>query len=420
MSGFNFERRSDHCLLKFTPQLAEMTWADVESATEKVTQLVHDDPSHTVLVDLSALQSMPAGLVTSLVRTWKGMDERSRRLAVVSSNDTVRNELEQTGLTSLWTLASDHEQAYSSLGVVPPQPETADSEAAAETVPGDSSTENTPSTNAYDIKEHRSFCAISLNPVLMAISWEEMEQATSDVIKRFTDSGRRSVLVDVSRLEIINSGLVAALVRIWKATKELKGDFTLVSPNEMVSGVLKSAGLWKMWNVVTDRDEAVFGIGASTTSFTGATHVSKPPATIAAAVCAVVAVIAIGVMLFSSNPAMAANAQLLGLLFAAGAVTTGFIGVMRDTGVRRVIAGLSLLVAVGIVSSAAFPGSPIGFERLQQVADDARNESVQDDEILQPQQLPLTETKSTQATVTPSTNTIDESQDTTEPVDEEI
>ena len=93
---------------------------------------------------------------------------------------------------------------------------------------------------------------------------------------------------------------------------------------------------------------------------------SSTPASV---ICVLVAVGAMGVMLFGNDPALESNAQLFGLLFAAGAVTTGAIGTIKDSGGRRILALLSLLVAGGIVSSVMFPDSPIGFERLQKVAD---------------------------------------------------
>ena len=45
--------------------------------------------------------------------------------------------------------------------------------------------------------------------------------------------------------------------------KERNGQFSIVSPNEQVTDVLKTAGLWKLWSVVEDREEAVYELGVS-------------------------------------------------------------------------------------------------------------------------------------------------------------
>ena len=68
----------------------------------------------------------------------------------------------------------------------------------------------------------------------------------------------------LSDLDYINSGLVASLVRIWKATRAKNGQFSVVSPNSMVVDVLKSAGIWKMWRVVASAEDAVHELGVST------------------------------------------------------------------------------------------------------------------------------------------------------------
>jgi anti-anti-sigma regulatory factor len=118
MNGVTFEKHSGYCTLRFTADLSEMPWQDVEEATRRVAQLVHDSPADSVLVDLSSLQTMPRGVVASLVQTWKGMDEKRRQFVVVSPQQLVTEELAQTGLASQWTLTSSLEHAYTALGVV--------------------------------------------------------------------------------------------------------------------------------------------------------------------------------------------------------------------------------------------------------------------------------------------------------------
>ena len=350
MSGYTFEKHSHYCVLQFTPELLDMAWSDVEESTKRVTELVHDSGTKSVLVDLSTLENMPSGVVASLVRTWKGMDEKSRKFVVVSAHDNVTRDLEQTGLTSLWTITPSVEQAYKVLGVS--SGSTADDE-----------DEGAVAANAADdmeplvFTEQRLFCSVRMNPILMSLEWADVEAATTDVLQKIRQSEHNSVLVDISPMEMINSGLVALLVRIWKETQESKGQFSLVSPNEMVTGVLKSAGLWKLWSVVDDRDEGVYDLGVSK----GA-QVEERERRILVTVavpCAILAVLALIPMFFERASALGVNAQQAPVLFAAAAVATGAISVLKDRGVRRQLSAVSVIVGLGVLGTLWFRGNPV-------------------------------------------------------------
>ena len=76
MSGYTFEKHTHYTTIRFTSELAEMPWDDVDESTRKVTDLVLDSGMHSVLVDLSELETLPSGVVASLVKTWKRMNER--------------------------------------------------------------------------------------------------------------------------------------------------------------------------------------------------------------------------------------------------------------------------------------------------------------------------------------------------------
>ena len=130
MSGFEFEKHSQYCTLRFTPAIAQMPWAEVEAATRQVNQSIHDAATKRVLVDLSQLQKIPAGLVASLVRTWKERDQGQRTFVVVTSHSGVREELDQAGLSSLWKIVPTMADAYTELGVVADTDLTADRTAA--------------------------------------------------------------------------------------------------------------------------------------------------------------------------------------------------------------------------------------------------------------------------------------------------
>ena len=144
------------------------------------------------------------------------------------------------------------------------------------------------------------------------MQWADVEAATTDVIEKIEKSKHNSVLVDISEMEMINSGLVALLVRIWKTTQESHGQFSLVSPNEMVTGVLKSAGLWKLWSVVDDRDEGVYDLGVSKGA--QVEQRERRILVMVAVPCAIMAVMALIPMLMNRVDVVGVNFQQLSLI----------------------------------------------------------------------------------------------------------
>ncbi|MEO2018313.1 MAG: STAS domain-containing protein, partial [Fuerstiella sp.] len=321
-------------------------------ATKRVTQLVHDAPANSVLVDLSPLQTMPSGVVASLVRTWKGMDEKRRRFVVVSPQQVVTDELQQTGLTSLWTLATTLELGYSELGVVGDTDQT----------PPPSGQPAVTSSKLFIFEEQRGFCSVQFNPILMTLTWGDVESATSKIIQQLEQSRRKSLLVDLGAMDMINSGLIASLVRMWKMMQEKKGQFSLVSPNEVVTDVLKSAGLWKLWSVVDDREEAAYDLGVSR----GAQSEQRERRILVmvAVSFATMAAFSMIPMFMKRQGDIGVNSQLAALLLASVALVTGVISVIKDRGIPRILSGIAVLVALGILSSLWFEGNPIKFAQL--------------------------------------------------------
>ncbi|MCP4786942.1 MAG: STAS domain-containing protein [Fuerstiella sp.] len=351
MNGVTFEEHSGYCTLRFAPELSEMQWKDVEEATKRATQLVHDAPANSVLVDLSTLQTMPSGVVASLVQTWKGMDEKHRRFVVVSPQQVVTDELEQTGLTSLWTLVSTLEHGYSELGVA------GDTDGESNQAPPSSVQPAATSSKPYIFEEQRGFCSVQFNPILMTLTWADVESATSQVIQQLEQSRRKSLLVDLGGMAMINSGLIASLVRMWKTMQEKKGQFSLVSPNEVVTDVLKSAGLWKLWSVVDDREEAAYDLGVSR----GAQSEQRERRILVmvAVSFATMAAFSMIPMFMKREGDIGVNSQLAALLLAAAALVTGIISVIKDSGFRRILSGFAVIASLAILSSLWFEGNPI-------------------------------------------------------------
>jgi anti-anti-sigma factor len=356
MNGVTFEKHSGYCTLRFTPELSEMPWKDVEQATKRVTQLVHDAPANSVLVDLSTLQTMPSGVVASLVQTWKGMDEKRRRFVVVSPQQLVTDELAQTGLTSLWTLTTSLEQGHSELGVV------GETRAELSQTPPPSAKAVVKSDEPFLFDEQRGFCSVQFDPILMTLSWADVESGTTQIIQRLEQSNKKSLLVDLSAMDMINSGLIASLVRMWKTMQQKKGQFSLVSPNEIITDVLKSAGLWKLWSVVDDREEAAYDLGVSR----GAQSEQRERRILLMVTVSFSVMSALSMMaskstipiLMKEADDVGVNFQLAALMLAAAALMTGIISVIKARGFPLFLSAMAVIVALGVLSS-LFDGNPM-------------------------------------------------------------
>ncbi|MEQ9409743.1 MAG: STAS domain-containing protein [Fuerstiella sp.] len=366
MSGFAFEKHSEYCTLRFTPDILEMTWTDLESATERVARLVRDAEADCVLVDLSRIDRLPSGLVASLVRLWKQLNENRRKLAVVSPRPGVQKELRQDGLTSLWKMCNTEPEALKALGVhadspieVTPVPSPAQTSSSATPATTQSSSPHASSPQALVFEEQRRYCSITFYPVLMTMNWSDVEAATTDAIDRLKAAKTNSVMVDLGPLDMINSALVASLVRIWKTMQSSKGQFSLVSPNEMVTEVLKSAGLWKLWSVVDEREEAVYELGASEVALVETRE--RRLLMLVAVPCAIVAGLALIPMFMKQNNVMGVNAQLTALLLAAAGLTTGLISIVKDSGIRRLLSSIAVVISIAVLSTLWIKGSPITF-----------------------------------------------------------
>ena len=387
MSLYAFEKHSNYCNLQFSSQICNTAWPEIETAAKDATQLIHDSNVTSVLVDLTQIDSMPEGFVAVLLRIWRGLSADNRQMVLATDSDTVNDQLKLAGLASLWTITESRAKGCEALGVEDQgaalsRSETENSPAAPANTEGNKEQVSSEDTSATDnpvaknvsatattapaevappfgFEDQRGFCSVQFNPVLMTMNWADVEAKTTEVIGKVQASKNNSVMVDLSNMDIINSGLVASLVRIWKTMKENSGQFSLVSPNDSVTDVLKTAGLWKLWTVVDDREEAVYELGAGEVA-----TVEKRERRLLALVsvpCAVLAAIALAFTYASETLSTAVNAQLTAMLLAAAAISTGLLSILKDNGVGRVFSLLAVLISIGVISSMAFEKNPMKF-----------------------------------------------------------
>jgi anti-anti-sigma factor len=358
MSGFVFEKHLQYCMLCFTAQLEAMTRDEVENATAVIPELVRGATTHAVLADLSRLKKIPAGLLPTLMLAWKAMDAADRRFVVFATQSSIREELKETGLDELWTVVDSADASIKALKASDDAGDVID--AATQLDNGNNALSNSPDS-PIRMQRQKRFDTVQFLPNGATMNWHEVEAATTDVVRQLRESEHLNVMVDLSQMRMINSGLIASLVRIWKVTKERRGQFSLVSPNENVTEVLKTAGLWKLWSVVENREEAVYHLGVSKAAIVERRE--RRFLILVAVPCAVIAALALIPMFLKHSEVMGVNAQLTALLFASAAVATGLIAVVKESGIYRVVACISVVFGLLVLSSLAFEGSPVSFSR---------------------------------------------------------
>lgn len=375
MTGYAFEKQTEFSVVRFSADLLEMERAEIEGKTAGITQLAKDAALPAVLVDLTELQRPPQGLVALLVQLRRELDSVCRRFVIVAPRDEVRTPLRHAGVGGLWDLHDSLEAANAAAqsdagesSESKPAPQESNAGVSNTTISGSPNTaarDSSPASESsaageelpFVFEEQRGYSSVQFNPVLMSMGWSEVESATTEVLQKLKASKNNSVMVDLGPMRIINSGLVASLVRIWKTMQAKKGQFSLVSPNEMVTEVLKSAGLWKLWTVVDDREEAVYELGAGEVA-----QVEKRERRLlmlVAVPCSLIAVLALVLKYSSDRPSWGANAHLAALLLAAAALATGFLSIVKDNGFRRIFSLLAVLMAAGVLSSLWFDENPV-------------------------------------------------------------
>ena len=186
-------------------------------------------------------------------------------------------------------------------------------------------------------EEHKRYSVIRFEAGLEKLSWSDLEDAIADVIRRFESGAASNLMLDLSHVHYINSGVIAGLVRIWKSSQKKQGQFSVVSPNELVTTVLKTSGLGKVWSITREREESAYVLGVSQSALEE--HRESTLLAFVALPCALLAGMAL-IPIFLQRPLIGGiNAHLAALLLAAAGLATGTIGLMRE---RRLLWQLSL------------------------------------------------------------------------------
>ena len=113
-----------------------------------------------------------------------------------------------------------------------------------------------PTERACRFEQDGNLLVITLLPELAEVPWADVEEIGGSLEGRVRDREKPQVIVDLTPLAHMGSGMVALVVRIWKAAQEKGGKMVVVNDHELVLEVLQLAGLTSRWTIVETREEA--------------------------------------------------------------------------------------------------------------------------------------------------------------------
>jgi anti-anti-sigma factor len=114
---YRFESLNGCLTITLLPELNDKQWADIERVGTEIVDRISAAPSPKVLVDLTPLSYMGSAMVALIVRLYKTVNSRGGKMVVVNQHELVQEVLKLAGLTKLWTILPNRQEAFSSLGV---------------------------------------------------------------------------------------------------------------------------------------------------------------------------------------------------------------------------------------------------------------------------------------------------------------
>jgi anti-anti-sigma factor len=114
---YRYESLNGCLTITLLPELNDKQWADIERVGTEIVDRIGAAPSPKVLVDLTPLSYMGSAMVALIVRLYKTVNSRNGKMVVVNQHELVFEVLKLAGLTKLWTIVANRDEAYSSLGI---------------------------------------------------------------------------------------------------------------------------------------------------------------------------------------------------------------------------------------------------------------------------------------------------------------
>jgi anti-anti-sigma factor len=114
---YRFESVNGCSTVTLLPELNDKQWADIERVGSEIVERISAAPSPKVIVDLTQLSYMGSAMVALIVRLYKTVNSRGGKMVVVNQHELVHEVLKLAGLTKLWTIVGNRQEAYAALGI---------------------------------------------------------------------------------------------------------------------------------------------------------------------------------------------------------------------------------------------------------------------------------------------------------------
>ena len=202
--------------------------------------------------------------------------------------------------------------------------------------------------SGFEFSESRGHSVVRFEARLLDMSWGDVEKEAAEIVEKIKDTETARLVIDLTPMHLIQSGLVASLVRMWKATDGWHNRKVVVaSDNEVVKEVIRSAGLLNLLKVVDTMDEAKDEIKVSTEA--QVVHRENRVLAWAALPIALFSAAALYPVFGMDNEIIKTGARTTAMLAASVASIAAIFSMVRDEGFRRGFGVLSLVIGLSVL-----------------------------------------------------------------------
>ena len=220
----------------------------------------------------------------------------------------------------------------------------------------------------FELEQNPAYAVVRFKTELHAMSWGEVENEASEIVEKLKAANTSRVLVDLTAMDLIQSGLVAALVRMWKATEgHKKRKIVIETANDVVRDVIRTAGLTKVFTVVNTHEDAAREIGGSKLTTTP----QRDQFVIAwvALPASFLAVVTLFPVFYMQDASVKGNAELAGMLLAASAFMASVVSMVKDEGWHKGVGAFAMILAMVF-----FAGLYVGHDSALQGSEQYRSD----------------------------------------------
>lgn len=95
------------------------------------------------------------------------------------------------------------------------------------------------------------------------IAFNQVKELSETILGEMTRSSTNKFIIDLGETVMINSGGVGFIVSMSKIVASNNGTFAISRPNELVSSVLRTLGLTRLFKIYATEDEAIMAMNHS-------------------------------------------------------------------------------------------------------------------------------------------------------------